>query len=123
MLSAIHTTVRTVKHQDRLTTVGHLDELRTRLIASLVVIGIAFGFGFWQNNRLLQVINRPLAHQTQAQVRAGHGPLGSTYTVAQSARDVAVQLRAGRERARRARPAPDAGRVDCSQPSRAQPRG
>ncbi len=94
MLSAIHTTVRTVKHQDRLTTVGHLDELRTRLIASLVVIGIAFGFCFWQNNRLLQVINRPLAHQTQAQVRAGHGPLGATYTVAQSARDVAVQLRA-----------------------------
>jgi sec-independent protein translocase protein TatC len=92
MLSAIRTAVRTVGHQDRLSTVGHLDELRTRLIASLVVIGIAFGFCFWQNNRLLHLVDRPLAHQTQAQVRAGHGPLGATYSVAQSARDVAVQL-------------------------------
>ena len=57
-----------------------------------MVIGIAFGFCFWQNNRLLHLIDRPLAHQTQAQVRAGHGPLGATYSVAQSARDVAVQL-------------------------------
>jgi sec-independent protein translocase protein TatC len=94
MLSAIRTTVRPVNHVERLTTVGHLDELRTRLIASLVVIGIAFGFCFWQNNRLLHLINRPLAHQTQAQVRDGHGPLGATYTVSQSARDVAVQLQA-----------------------------
>jgi Sec-independent protein secretion pathway component TatC len=94
MLSAIRTTVRTVDHEDRLSTVGHLDELRTRLIASLVVIGLAFGFCFWQNNRLLQLVNRPLAHQTQAQARAGHGPLGATYSVAESARDVAVQLHA-----------------------------
>ena len=38
------------------------------------------------------VINAPLAHQTQEQVRDGHGPLGATYTVQQSARDVAEQL-------------------------------
>ncbi|MBV8217995.1 MAG: twin-arginine translocase subunit TatC [Solirubrobacterales bacterium] len=81
-----------VGHEDTLSTVGHLDELRTRLIRSLVVIAVAFGVCFWQNNRLLHLINRPLAHQTQAQVRAGHGPLGATYAVAQSARDVAVQL-------------------------------
>src|SRR5438552_1019710 len=37
---------------------------------------------------------RPLAHQTQAQVRAGHGPLGATYNLAQSARDVALELHA-----------------------------
>ena len=81
-----------VGHEDTLTTVGHLDELRTRLILSLVAIAVAFGVCFWQNNRLLHVIDRPLARQTQAQVRAGHGPLGATYSVAQSARDVAVQL-------------------------------
>jgi len=92
MLSAIRTAARTVGHEDRLSTVAHLDELRTRLIASLVVVGIAFGFCFWQNHQLLHLIDRPLARQTQAQVRAGHGPLGATYTVAQSARDVAVQL-------------------------------
>jgi sec-independent protein translocase protein TatC len=94
MLRAIAISPRSVAHHDELSTVGHLDELRTRLIASLVVIAVAFGFCFWQNHRLLHVINRPLAHQTQEQVRAGHGPLGATYAVAQNARDVAVQLRA-----------------------------
>jgi sec-independent protein translocase protein TatC len=94
MLSAIRSTIRTIGHEDRLSTVGHLDELRTRLIASLVVVAVAFGFCFWQNHALLRLIDSPLAHQTQAQVRAGHGPLGATYTVSQSARDVAVQLRA-----------------------------
>jgi sec-independent protein translocase protein TatC len=93
MLSAIRTILRTVGYEDRLSTVDHLEELRTRLIVSLAVIGVAFGLCFWQNHRLLRVINRPLAHQTQAQVRAGRGPLGATFTVARDARDVATQLR------------------------------
>jgi sec-independent protein translocase protein TatC len=86
--------LRAIGHQDRLTVVGHLDELRTRLIVSLVSIAVAFGVCFWQNHRLLKLINAPLAHQTQQQVRDGDGPLGATYTVARGARDVAVQLRA-----------------------------
>jgi sec-independent protein translocase protein TatC len=94
MLRTIAIAPRSVGHDEELSTVGHLDELRTRLIASLVVIAVAFGFCFWQNHRLLHLINRPLAHQTQEQVRAGHGPLGATYAVAQNARDVAVQLHA-----------------------------
>ena len=92
MLRASAIPLRTIRHDEQLSTAGHLDELRTRLIASLAVIAIAFGFCFWQNHRLLDVIDRPLAHQTQEQVRAGHGPLGATYAVAQSARDVALQL-------------------------------
>jgi sec-independent protein translocase protein TatC len=94
MLRASAIPLRTIRHDEQLSTVGHLDELRARLIASLVVIAIAFGFCFWQNHRLLHLIDRPLAHQTQEQVRAGHGPLGATYAVAQSARDVGLQLRA-----------------------------
>ncbi|MGN6868744.1 MAG: twin-arginine translocase subunit TatC [Solirubrobacteraceae bacterium] len=94
MLKAIAIAPRAVGHDEELSTVGHLDELRTRLIASLIVIAVAFGFCFWQNHRLLHFIDRPLAHQTQEQVRAGHGPLGATYAVAQNARDVAVQLHA-----------------------------
>jgi sec-independent protein translocase protein TatC len=46
----------------------------------------------WQNHALLNIINKPLAHQTQKQVRAGNGPLGATYTLQQSARTVARQL-------------------------------
>ncbi|MGA2929982.1 MAG: twin-arginine translocase subunit TatC, partial [Solirubrobacteraceae bacterium] len=71
MLSAIRLALRTVGHEQRLSTVDHLDELRTRMILSLVVVAVAFGVCFWQNGRLLHVINRPLAHQTQQQVRAG----------------------------------------------------
>jgi sec-independent protein translocase protein TatC len=84
--------VRPVRHGDRLSVVDHLDELRTRLIVALITVGVAFGLCFWQNHELLKIINRPLADQTQEQVRDGHGPLGATYTVQQGARDVATQL-------------------------------
>jgi hypothetical protein len=47
---------------------------------------------FWQNQRLLALIDGPLAHQTQQQARDGHGPLGAAYRVQQGARDVALQL-------------------------------
>ena len=83
---------RPIGHGDQLSVVDHLDELRSRLIVSLLAVAVAFGICFWQNNELLHLINAPLAHQTQQQVRAGHGPLGATYTVQQSTRDVATQL-------------------------------
>ena len=84
--------VGSIGHEDRLHLVGHLEELRVRLIVSLAALAIAFGFCMWQNHALLRIINKPLAHQTQKQVRAGHGPLGATYTVQQDARMVATQL-------------------------------
>ena len=84
---------RTIGHDDRLTVVGHLDELRTRMIVCLLVVAVAFGFCFWQNHRLLKLINAPLARQTRQQIREGHGPLGGTYALTQSTRDLGVQLR------------------------------
>lgn len=84
--------LRAVAHDERLSIVAHLDELRVRIFVSLAVVGAAFAVCFWQNHRLLALVNAPLAHQTQAQVRAGHGPLGATYDVQRSARDVARQL-------------------------------
>ena len=81
-----------IGHEDRLNIVDHLEELRGRLIISLAALAVAFGFCMWQNHALLQIINKPLAHQTQKQVRAGNGPLGATYTVQQNARTVATQL-------------------------------
>lgn len=86
------TAVGSIGHEDRLSVVDHLEELRSRLIVSLAVVGVAFGFCFWQNHALLRIVNKPLAHETQKQVKAGNGPLGSTYTVQQSARTVATQL-------------------------------
>jgi sec-independent protein translocase protein TatC len=81
-----------IGHEDRLSIVDHLQELRGRLIVSLAALAVAFGFCMWQNHLLLHIINEPLAHETQKQVRAGSGPLGAAYTVQQSARTVATQL-------------------------------
>ena len=82
-----------IDHTDHLSLVGHLDELRMRLIVSLVAIAVAFAFCMWQNHELLHIINKPLERQTEKQVRAGSGPLGATYAVQQSAWAVAAQLR------------------------------
>jgi sec-independent protein translocase protein TatC len=82
-----------VGHEDRLSIVDHLSELRVRLIVSLAALAVAFGFCMWQNHALLHIINKPLSTQTQKQVKKGNGPLGATYTVQQSARVVATQLK------------------------------
>jgi sec-independent protein translocase protein TatC len=92
MPSAFAPAIRPVSHDARLSVVDHLDELRTRLIVSLLAVAVAFGICFWQNQPLLNLINKPLANNTQQQVRDGHGPLGATYSVQQSTRDVAKQL-------------------------------
>ena len=84
--------LRPVTHDSRMGVVDHLEELRARLMVCLAVLVVAFGFCFWQNHALLSIVNRPLAHNTQQQVRDGRGPLGATYQVQRSARDVASQL-------------------------------
>jgi sec-independent protein translocase protein TatC len=52
--------VRPIGHEDRLSVVDHLDELRSRLIVCFAVLIVAFGFCFWQNHRLLNLLNKPL---------------------------------------------------------------
>ena len=83
---------RPISHDTALSVVDHLDELRARLIVSLIAVAVALGICFWQNHELLHLVNQPLSTQTQEQVRAGHGPLGATYSVQQSAKDIAQQL-------------------------------
>ena len=72
------TTIRAIGHEDRLSLVDHLDELRSRLIVSAIALAIAFGFCLWQNHALLHLINAPLSKQTEKQVAKGNGPLGQT---------------------------------------------
>ena len=81
-----------IGHQDQLTVVGHLEELRARLIVSLAALAVAFGLCLWQNHTLLNILNKPLAQQTVGQAKAGRGALGATYAVQQGARTVAAQL-------------------------------
>ena len=52
--------LRPVDFEDRLTLVEHLDELRTRIVISLVAFSVAFALCFWQNSHLLDIANAPL---------------------------------------------------------------
>jgi sec-independent protein translocase protein TatC len=52
--------VRAVSHEDQLTLVEHLDELRSRIIVCAVVFGVAFALCFWQNHLLLEIAAGPL---------------------------------------------------------------
>ena len=52
--------MRAAKHEERLTLVEHLDELRNRIIASAAVLLVACGLCFWQNHLLLDIANKPL---------------------------------------------------------------
>jgi len=70
------TALRPIGHEDRLTIVDHLDELRTRLIVSAAVLAVAFAFCFWQNGTLLDVLNKPLKDSTPTtQDAKGNGRL------------------------------------------------
>src|SRR5947208_1280706 len=85
---------RPVGHEDRLSLIEHLDELRSRLMISAVVLVAAFSVCLAFNGTLLDVINRPLEHETQKNVNKGRGPLGQTFKVEQGVRAVGTQLQA-----------------------------
>lgn len=85
------TAIRMIKHEERLSLVDHLEELRTRLIVAGLSFVVAFGLCFWQNGTLLHVINIPLERQTRTQVREGHGPAGKTWELQHSLRKVAQE--------------------------------
>jgi sec-independent protein translocase protein TatC len=54
--------LRPIGHEDRLSIVDHLDELRSRLFICVAVLLVAFGASFWQNQKLLHLLNRALPH-------------------------------------------------------------
>jgi sec-independent protein translocase protein TatC len=72
--------IRTIGHEDRLSLVDHLDELRSRLIVSAAVLAVAFGICMWQNHALLNVLNEPLTSQKHKQAEKGEGTVGQAAT-------------------------------------------
>jgi sec-independent protein translocase protein TatC len=52
--------LRPVAHDDRLSLVEHLDELRTRIVICVIAFVACFAVTFWQNDLLLDLMNRPL---------------------------------------------------------------
>lgn len=74
--------VKAVSHEDRLTLVEHLDELRNRLFVCIAVFGVALAVCFWQNNLLLEIANGPLPDDRDQLITFGvTEPFTTTLTV------------------------------------------
>jgi sec-independent protein translocase protein TatC len=52
--------VKAISSEEKLSLVGHLDELRARIVVSLAVFGVALALCFWQNHLLLELASAPL---------------------------------------------------------------
>ncbi len=75
--------VKAVSHDDHLTLVEHLDELRGRIIVSLAIFGVALALCFWQNHLLLEIASGPLPHAHKKLLTFGvTEPFTTTITVA-----------------------------------------
>jgi sec-independent protein translocase protein TatC len=72
----VATALRPVSHEDRLTLVGHLEELRSRLVICVAALAVTCGLAYWQNDLVLEVLNRPLESKQQADSsKTGGDPL------------------------------------------------
>lgn len=67
------TTLRPVSHEDRLSLVEHLDELRSRLIICIAAFGVAFAFCIWQDDAILKIINQPLVESASTSTSGSGG--------------------------------------------------
>jgi sec-independent protein translocase protein TatC len=74
--------VKAVSHEDRLSLVEHLDELRFRIIVCIAVVGVALALCFWQNNLLLEIAGGPLPDDKKLLTFGVTEPFTTTLTVA-----------------------------------------
>lgn len=72
------TAIRPIGHEDRLSLVEHLDELRTRLMICALALTVAFGFAIWQNHHLLNIVNKPLAKVTSPGAKGSSAKLDAS---------------------------------------------
>jgi sec-independent protein translocase protein TatC len=70
--------IRPISHEDRLSVVDHLDELRSRLIVSALAFVVAWGFTAWQNDLVLEIVNAPLPNDVEEPITLG--PAEAFYT-------------------------------------------
>jgi sec-independent protein translocase protein TatC len=77
--------LRPIGHDDRLSIVDHLDELRSRLIICGIALAIAFAACFYFNHALLKVLNRALP---ETQKNNANHISGLTKDTANASRDL-----------------------------------
>jgi sec-independent protein translocase protein TatC len=84
------TALRPIAHEDRLSLVEHLDELRTRIVICLIGFGIAFGLCFWQNDLVLEILDRPL--EKSAFTQGSEDPLERAAAFQQEQKELYLRL-------------------------------
>ena len=72
--------IRPIAHDDQLTVVDHLDELRSRIFVSLIAFGVAFALCGWQNHLILDIVNRPLPGDREPLTFGVTEPFTTTFT-------------------------------------------
>src|SRR3954454_20307821 len=90
------TALRPISHEDRLSVVDHPGERRPRRVVCVIAPAIPFGFCFWQNHRLLEILNKPLEASTPTAQKTAQGGRLSGVAAAQT------RLRGGVDRAAKA---------------------
>jgi sec-independent protein translocase protein TatC len=60
------TRLKPIAHEDRLSLIEHLDELRTRVIICVATFIVVGGICLWQDDTILRIINEPLAQTANA---------------------------------------------------------
>ena len=88
------TKLKPVGHDERLSLVEHLDELRTRIIICVATFAIAFAVCLWQDNFILNLINRPLAETATGSCETTKDPLEQSNCWQQTMRRVNADLAA-----------------------------
>ena len=81
--------VRPISHEDRLSVVDHLDELRSRLIVCAVAFCVAWALTAWQNHLVLEIINAPLPNDIEPITL---GPAEAFYSTLTNAAYVALLI-------------------------------
>jgi sec-independent protein translocase protein TatC len=75
--------VKPLSHEDEVSIVEHLDELRARIVISATVFGVALALCFWQNHLLLELASSPLPSAHHKLITFGiTEPFTTTVTVA-----------------------------------------
>jgi sec-independent protein translocase protein TatC len=75
--------VKAISYEDEVSIVEHLDELRSRIVVSITVFGVALALCFWQNHLLLELASAPLPAGHDKLITFGVSePFTTTMTVA-----------------------------------------